>query len=153
MRPDYCKFILSVIGNCNSEAIINDIHKFSIDDWHNIIKYGFDQGITPCLYQHIKQRALDRLLPEFALEEMRRHVQDTLVKNIRRFYALRIVLNSLRKNDIPVIVLKGAYLAEHVYGGLGMRSMCDFVKALLVQIFNCPKGSENVHKEVEELNL
>ncbi len=125
MRPDYCKFILSVIGNCSNEAIISDIHQFSIDDWHNIIKYGFNQGITACLYQHIKQRALDKLLPEFALEEMRRHVQDTLAKNSVRFHALKIVLNSLRKNDIPVIVLKGAYLAEHVYGGLGMRSMRD----------------------------
>ncbi|MDP8239059.1 MAG: nucleotidyltransferase family protein [Candidatus Hatepunaea meridiana] len=121
----YCKFVLSATGNHNDEIVVDYTHQFSINDWHSIVKYSFEHGITPYLYQRLKQRSLTAHIPKFALDEMRRCIQDTLVKNSRRFYALKIALDSFNKNNIPVIVLKGAYLAEHVYGGLGMRPMCD----------------------------
>lgn len=45
--------------------------------------------------------------------------------NLRLFSELQSILKRLKVEKIPVIVLKGAYLAHEVYPGLGMREMDD----------------------------
>jgi hypothetical protein len=47
------------------------------------------------------------------------------LRNMRRCHELSKVLRILQNDGIPVIVLKGAALAEVVYGNIALRSMSD----------------------------
>ncbi|OAD23097.1 hypothetical protein THIOM_001076 [Candidatus Thiomargarita nelsonii] len=46
-------------------------------------------------------------------------------KNTRLYYELAKVLKVLQNEEIPVILLKGAHLAEVVYESIALRTMCD----------------------------
>jgi hypothetical protein len=50
---------------------------------------------------------------------------ESAASNALRFHALSQVLDHFREAAIPVVVLKGAALAEGVYGGFALRTMCD----------------------------
>jgi hypothetical protein len=45
--------------------------------------------------------------------------------NLMRFHYFGIALRALASSRVPVIVLKGGYLAEAVYGDIGLRVMSD----------------------------
>ena len=49
----------------------------------------------------------------------------TFARNMNLYHELSHVLTVLRHDDIPVIVLKGAHLAEIVYENIALRPMCD----------------------------
>ena len=64
-------------------------------------------------------------LPAEAWKQLRRAYFTSGDRNTRLFRELRTVLERLRSAGIPVIVLKGASLAEAVYGDVALRPMCD----------------------------
>jgi hypothetical protein len=64
-------------------------------------------------------------VPADAWERLRLAYFNSAERNTRRFRELRTVLGCLRTAGIPVIVLKGAYLAEAIYGDVALRPMCD----------------------------
>jgi hypothetical protein len=49
----------------------------------------------------------------------------TIFKNTHVFQALQRILGALSQDNVPVIPLKGVYLAEKVYGNIGLRGMID----------------------------
>ncbi len=57
--------------------------------------------------------------------ENRQQYQFVLAKNTRLFHALGEILIAFNKNSIQTLVLKGPFLAEHVYGNIGLRPMSD----------------------------
>ena len=57
--------------------------------------------------------------------ELRQSYLVTAAGNVRHYHELTKVLRMLRNEGIAVIVLKGAHLAEIVYGNIGLRPMCD----------------------------
>ena len=65
------------------------------------------------------------MVPDSILLQLREHYKAVLVKNMVMLEELERVINELNKNDIQVIVLKGAYLAEQVYKNIACRPMED----------------------------
>ncbi len=63
---------------------------------------------------------------------------------MRLYHALAKVLTVLRNDDIPVIVLKGAHLAEVVYGNTALRPMSDV--DLLVTKADLPRVEEKLRE-------
>jgi hypothetical protein len=63
--------------------------------------------------------------------ELKHAFLENTARNIRFYQELGKLLQALQEQDIKVIVLKGAYLAEAVYDNIGLRVMGDI--DLLVQ--------------------
>ena len=82
-------------------------------------------GLAPRLYRRLKKSGAQASVPADAWERLRLAYFAGASRNARLYRTLRPVLAGLRDAGIPVIVLKGAYLAEAIYGDIALRSMCD----------------------------
>ena len=79
-------------------------------------------------------------VPDFILAELRQAYLHNLAINLQRFHYFGIALRALAEARVPVIVLKGGYLAEAVHGDIGLRVMSDI--DILVRRENIPAATE-----------
>jgi hypothetical protein len=94
-------------------------------DWSAVVALADKHGLTPLLYQRLKQNdAQASVLPD-AWERIRQVYVASSVRSMCLQRELWTVLQRLRNSGVAVIVLKGAYLAEVVYGDVALRPMCD----------------------------
>jgi len=93
--------------------------------WDEVVTIAASHGLAPLLFKRLKENGARADVPPDAWERLRQAYFASAVRNMRLFGGLRSVLRRLRSAGIPVIVLKGAYLAEAVYGDVALRPMCD----------------------------
>ena len=96
----------------------------STDEWRKLLDLARLQGITPLLYQKLKMLQ-DADIPPETIQELRDYYLTNLVRNMQLFHQLKGILKRFHEDNIPVIPLKGSYLAERVYGNIGVRPMSD----------------------------
>jgi hypothetical protein len=77
------------------------------------------------LYHRLRALGLDEYVPAARLQRLHDAHYLLLQRNLRWYRGLAAVLEALRGVQVPVIVLKGAYLAEAVYSNPGLRSVGD----------------------------
>lgn len=95
------------------------------EGWTALIEMATRHGVAPLLYQRLKAPPLAGCVPDDARERLRGLYLNTAACNVRLYEELRLLLLALRAAGIPVIVLKGAYLAEQVYRNIALRPMSD----------------------------
>jgi len=100
------------------------LERLTPDDWARFIAFAQKHGIAPVLYHAIKDSPPGSL-SEHSLHELRNIYLGSAHRNIILYDELGKILRSLKAADVPVIVLKGACLAEAVYGNIALRSMGD----------------------------
>jgi len=93
--------------------------------WNEVVDAADREHVAPLLFKRLKDSDAQALVPADAWQRLRRAYFTSGDRNTRLFRELRTVLERLRGSDIKVIVLKGAYLAEAVYGDVALRPMCD----------------------------
>ena len=99
-------------------------HACGLGSWERIFHAAAQLGIAPLLYTRLV-RAASLAHVGTVLTERKRDLLWSQAHNMKRFAKLRPILAALRANGIPVIPLKGAALAELVYGHIGLRTMGD----------------------------
>jgi len=82
-------------------------------------------GIGSIIYHRMKQGGMLQHVPEEIVEQSKARYYWNQARNMKRFARLREVLGAFSSAQIPVIALKGAALAEHVYPQMGLRPMAD----------------------------
>ncbi len=95
------------------------------EGWTALIEMATRHGVAPLLYQRLKAPPLAGCVPDGVRERLRGLYLNTAACNVRLYEELRLLLLALRAAEIPVIVLKGAYLAEQVYRNIALRPMSD----------------------------
>ncbi len=99
------------------------LEPLSVADWDEIMETAARHGVIALLCQRLT--TLSSSIPASVLQELREDYLYSSWKNMRRYHKLTKVLADLRSRDIPVIVLKGAALAELVYESIALRPMND----------------------------
>jgi hypothetical protein len=95
-------------------------------DWDSFLKKARENGISAVVYSKLNKIKKDcPHIPSFVFEELKKIYYMNATKNSLIFEELGKVLDTFRKNGIQVIVLKGAALAEKIYGNLALRPMTD----------------------------
>ncbi|HIE52229.1 MAG TPA: hypothetical protein EYP85_10760 [Armatimonadetes bacterium] len=94
-------------------------------DWERLSRAAWGHGVAPLLHRHLRQQALSELVPEPVRTSLERWAHATAFRNLKLLTELRSFLLAGERAGLPVIVLKGAALAEPVYGHLGLRPMVD----------------------------
>jgi len=84
-----------------------------------------EHGLAPLAFQRLKQGGARSYVPADVWRMLRRIYFYSVSANARIYRALGPVLRSLCNSGIPVIVLKGAYLAAAVYEDAALRPMGD----------------------------
>jgi len=94
-------------------------------DWQTFLLLARKEGIAPLLYRRLVC-CLDReCIPDWLARELKREYYAVLAKNAVVFEELKKALAALNNAGVEAMVLKGAVLAEQVYGDLGVRPMAD----------------------------
>jgi hypothetical protein len=94
-------------------------------DWNEVVETAVRHGLAPLLFKRLQESDARAYVPADARERLRRAYFVSAGRNMRLYRELRPVLRCLRSAGVPVIVLKGAFLAEAVYGDIALRPMCD----------------------------
>lgn len=97
----------------------------SESDWDEVLQQADRHKITPLVYHRLKTSHQEIPIPPDILEKLRQAYLENTARNMRLYDNLGRVLQILRNDRIPVIVLKGAHLAELVYGNRALRFMGD----------------------------
>lgn len=86
-----------------------------------LVTLAAQEGVAPLLRIALR----DMELPAQAQQRLDSAYWATAARNTRLLQALRAILDLLSGQGIPVIVLKGAALAEPLYGNIALRPMGD----------------------------
>jgi hypothetical protein len=92
-------------------------------EWQEVVKLAGMHNLAPRLYHHLKQHSLS--LPGEVISSLKEAYLNNTARNMRLYHELAKVLRTLLETNLPVIVLKGAALAETVYSNIGLRPMGD----------------------------
>jgi len=103
----------------------SDLLALSSEDWSNLSALAATQRITPLLWHRLKQKNLETLVPETAAVQLQSGSLRNALKNLRFNGELSCLLTALRKENIPLILLKGIVLSNNVYKNIGLREMND----------------------------
>ena len=101
------------------------LEELSTSDWEAIIQESVRHGVTPLLYHRLRTFHRGTPILTNVVQRLRQSYLQSASRNMRLYHKLGKVLEILRHGNIPVIVLKGAHLAELVYGNIALRPMGD----------------------------
>lgn len=108
-----------------NNAINIPLKEITFEEWEGIVQESIKQRIGGLLYHRLETYPTEAGIPLWVLKELRQHYLDTALSNMQLYGELYKVLKVLQDADIPVIVLKGAYLAQGVYSNVALRSLGD----------------------------
>jgi hypothetical protein len=95
-------------------------------DWDSFLKKVRENGVSAVVYSKLDKIKKDcPHIPSFIFKELKKDYFRNATNNTLIFEELGKVLDTFRKSRIQVIVLKGAALAEKIYGNLALRPMTD----------------------------
>ena len=107
---------VSALGAARQIASRRDI------DWDGLYREAQVGGVPSILYDIVRDK---ELVPPRIEEELKLTYYVTARQNLVRLHHLDQVIGRLNEQSIPGIFLKGATLAETVYGNIALRPMVD----------------------------
>jgi len=107
-------------------------------EWEALLIEAGQQDVMPLLHYRLQSRPERAAIPAPILERL----QNAFLKNtayISLLYReLQQILSACEQEGIPVILLKGSYLAKQIYPEIGLRPMSDM--DLMVQPRDLPRA-------------
>jgi hypothetical protein len=97
------------------------------EDWRSIARLAAHHGLAGLAARNLewaRERGVE--VPSGALDSLEVLRRRVLTQNLARRAAAREVADALAREGIPFVALKGAALAEEVYGDLSLRGFNDF---------------------------
>ena len=121
------KLILSSVKINPLQADLDRIDKLItlIQDWEYFTNNIIDRCIAPLFLAKIPLLANAGLIPLHVKTKLQQAYYKTLSRNIVLYEAFRKIAIAFMSADIEIITLKGIYLAEWLYGDIGLRQMSD----------------------------
>jgi len=123
LDPTATSILLACLSYADEAARAEQLAHVSAETWSQVTELAQKQDVATLLYRHI--RSLNIALPGDAAEKLKRIYRQNTLRNLRWYQQLAKLLRLLQDRDVPLIVLKEAYLAEAVYGDIGLRTMED----------------------------
>lgn len=94
-------------------------------DWRHLVRQAHLHGVAPLLAHHLEQAGWPEPLPDAVRHALRHALYQTTASNTLLYRELGRIVDCLHQQNIPVVVLKGAALAQTHYAHIGLRPMLD----------------------------
>lgn len=94
-------------------------------DWKEAMSRALEVGIAPLVYKHISSSALQQNIPSEILGFLEKEYHRNTLRNLRIYGQLREILEATQKLQVPLILLKGSFLARFLYDDFALRPMSD----------------------------
>jgi len=134
------ELLLSCLRNDRPDIKIAGLRNLKDDDWDALLHASHSSKTTPILYHTLGPFLSNIRIPTQVQQELRQAYHRSAAKNLRVYQQLLKLVGAFNHVGIPVILLKGAHLAELVYGNGALRPMGDL--DLLVRKVNLSRASE-----------
>ena len=118
-------FLTYIIGNALPEAKAARMTAVGAEEWSVLLFEAERHGLAPLLYRRIGSTGAQDAVPAQDWGRLRTLYLKSLARNMKIFHEVKNLLRLLADAGVPVIALKGAYLAECVYGDIALRPMGD----------------------------
>lgn len=119
------KMLLYYLGIGKKDDEIPDIEQITPSDWEKLIEKAKERKVASMLFYSLSQSGKIDLLTKESQLALRKSYLAVLSKNMKIYGELAKLLERLNDEEIPVIVLKGAALAELLYENIAIRPMQD----------------------------
>jgi hypothetical protein len=119
------RMLLACLKKQEIEAKRDHLKNFTEKDWEDILAAAMRHGVVPFLFHKLKPMFPKVHIPDLVREKMQRMYYLSAARNTRIYHELSTVLAALNATGINVILLKGAHLADKVYGNIALRPMAD----------------------------
>ena len=101
------------------------LRAYETAEWEASLETADTHGMKPVVYDVIKNYRAQLNLSADALDKLRGSYYSAAARNMRLYRQLLDIITVFNDHKVEVILLKGAHLAELVYGNIALRSMCD----------------------------
>jgi len=125
---EQAKLIELLLGCLHWEAgwvSADDLARLDETEWKAFLSLAAEQRIRPLLYQRLCERGLDGAVPDRVLATLRAVQRQTALRTMRFYAELAALAQELAGRDVPLIALKGIWLAHAVYRNPALREMND----------------------------
>jgi hypothetical protein len=119
------ELLLRCVGAGVGRSEAARLDRLSSSQWDRMVRKSILLGVGPLLAKRVKAAQSRVRIPTAARSRLREAYLRSAVANLRLRQDLSTGLAGLRDDGVPVIVLKGAFLAEAVYGDIALRYMTD----------------------------
>ncbi|MFA5913811.1 MAG: nucleotidyltransferase family protein [Sterolibacterium sp.] len=119
------ELLLYCLRAAADEAGEDRLEELSGVDWDDLIEESVRYGIAPLFYHRLRTLHSNIAVPAEVVARLRQLYLQSAGRATRLYHELGKMLGCLRQANIPVIALKGAHLAELVYGNTALRPMGD----------------------------
>ena len=116
-------------------------------DWKSFISRALNEGLLPLLYRQCRDLNLLSFMPEWAREDLHQSYRQTAFQNLLFLKFIEELGETLQRNNLPVIILKGASLLNIVYTDIGLRPMED------IDLMVHPKDLKGLKILLEDMGL
>lgn len=112
-------------------------------EWKKLVVSAKQHGVAPLLYYTLHATDVPIPIPPHLWQTLQQEYYLTTAYNTLLYGALNRILTVLQQEHIPVVVLKGAALANTLYPEIGLRPMVDI--DLLVPDEHLERAVQVVH--------
>ena len=117
---------------CCARTVLSERHLSAIAtllerrlDWHRVLELASWHRLSPLLFLSLYRPEFASCIPTAVVQDLQSDYYGSAARNLYLQSELGKVLQALRAEGIPAIVLKGAALAETVYRDAALRPMSD----------------------------
>ncbi|MEI6260114.1 MAG: nucleotidyltransferase family protein [Deltaproteobacteria bacterium] len=122
---ELCQLLIDCLKKSGSNVDAIRLSGLSQERWQVFLYLAKTQRVLPLLWHRLRQKGLDTAVPVAAAETFKDAFRQNTLHNLRFYGELRRLLSVLKPEGIPLILLKGIFLADAVYGNMGVREMND----------------------------
>ncbi len=117
--------VLNTLKPALDQTTLDQLRSLSIDQWRALIDLAQAQNVAELLYHALRSNSIESSAPIEIQQTLKEIYQRNTIQNLRNLKNLNELASLLQNNHIPVLVLKGAYLAYTVYENLALRELAD----------------------------
>lgn len=117
--------LLAAIAPAPQPATAEKVRRLDEPGWQELVAGAKKQHVLPLLLANLQTMGLTTAVPPHLLTNLKEIHQQTTLQNMAIYRELRQISAAMQAAEIPMIVLKGAYLAAAVYPHIGQRAMGD----------------------------
>ena len=116
------EWILACLRSTWETGSIDKLDQRDSINWEHLLSLSNRERVSPLIYTLTNEKIL---LPPLVQEQFQQIYHQNLVRNTHLLHELGLILDRMAKENIPVILLKGAGLIESSYQNPAARPMAD----------------------------
>lgn len=123
--PELADLLLASLNPVPQPETAIQLGKLDAKGWETVVKIANQQHVLTLFYACLQRLTLETAVPPHLLEQMQQKQQQITLQNLAIYRELRLISEQMQAAAVPLLVMKGTYLATAVYPHIGQRAVGD----------------------------